>query len=70
MAETEYFAGEVPASNTYKPNDGISSMKKRTTNANMNRDKSQKNTLKPLKRDDSPSPAHYAEADRTWKKMS
>ena len=70
MPETEFYSLEVPASNAYKPADGISSRKKRTFNAHLNRDKSPKDCLKPLKRDDSPSPAHYEAADRSWKKMS
>ena len=36
----------------------------------MNRDKSPKSPLIPYKRDNSPSPSSYPEADKTWKKMS
>ena len=61
---------ETPASNAYKPNDGLSSLKKRISNAHMNRDKSPKSMLVPVKRHDGPSPASYEDADKNWKKQS
>ena len=36
----------------------------------MNRDKSPKATIVPIKRDDSPSPTSYKDVDHTWKKTS
>lgn len=68
MPETEYYSQQVPASNTYKPNNSLT--KTKTFNANMNRDKSPKYCLRTLKKNDSPSPAHYEAADRSWKHMS
>ena len=69
-AQNEFYALEVPASNAYKPNEKASSLNKRISNANMNRDRSERDMLKPLKKDDSPSPASYKDVDRNWKRMS
>ena len=70
LPQVEYEATQSPGSGAYKPNERASSLNKRQPNANLNRDKSPKVMLKPTKRDDSPSPAHYKDADRTWSKLS
>lgn len=42
----------------------------RIPRANLNRDKSPKSPLIPVKRDDSPSPTSYKDVDENWKKQS
>jgi len=70
MNETEFMAKSVPASNAYSPDYKLSSLKPRIPRADLNRDKSPRNPLVPLKRDDSPSPTSYKDVDKNWKKMS
>ena len=70
LPEVEFAASQVPASNAYKPNEKASSLNRKVAGANLNRDRSPKSMLKPTKRDDSPSPASYKDADRTWSKLS
>lgn len=70
MNETEYLAKQSPGSNQYKPNFDRLSQAKRVPRADMNRDKSAKNPMVPLKKDNSPSPVTYKDVDKNWKKMS
>ena len=70
MNETEFMSKCVPASNAYSPDFKVSSKVARIPRADLNRDKSPKSPLIPIKRDDSPSPASYKDADVNWKKQS
>lgn len=70
MMETEFLAKSAPGSNHYKPNYSVMSQSERVPKANLNRDKSPKRPLIPLKKDNSPSPVSYKEADVNWRKLS
>ena len=70
MTETEFCAKQSPGSNHYQVKDALNSNTRRIPQAHLNRDKSPKSTLIPLKRTDAPSPASYKEVDVNWKKMS
>ena len=70
MHETEYLSNQSPASNSYKPDFDRLAQAKRVPRADMNRDKSPKDPLKKLKKDDSPSPSSYTGVDKDWKRMS
>ena len=70
MNETEFVSAQSPASNHYKINFESSSKAARKPAANLNRDKSMKDPLKPWKRDDSPSPVTYKDVDTKWRAMS
>lgn len=70
MNETDYLSKQSPASNFYKPHYEVQSKAKRTTRADMNRDKSIKEVCAPVKRNDSPSPTSYKDVDKNWKQMS
>ena len=70
MNETEFLAKTTPASNAYKPNFEALAKASRVPRADMNRDKSPKAPLIPMKKNDSPSPVSYKDKDNSWKKMS
>lgn len=70
MNETEFLAKAAPASNHYKINYSMMSQSERSPKANLNRDKSPKGPMIPYKKDNSPSPVSYKEADVNWRKMS
>ncbi len=70
MNETEFLAKSVPASNQYKLNYESQAKAVRHPRADLNRDKSPKNPMIALKRDDSPSPHTYKDVDKNWNRMS
>ena len=68
MNETEFLAKAAPASNHYKLNYDLT--KERSPKANLNRDRSPKRPMIPYKKDNSPSPVSYKDADVNWRKQS
>jgi len=70
MNETEFMAKSVPASNQYKLNYESQAKAVRQPRADLNRDKSPKNPMVALKKNDSPSPVTYKDVDKNWSKTS
>ena len=72
MDEIEFTANQSPGSNHYKQiNEGQSSLKPRASNANLNRDRSPKDSIFDAKGEkDKPGPASYKGIDNNWKRMS
>jgi hypothetical protein len=70
MNETEFMAKSVPASNQYKVNYESQARAVRVPRADLNRDKSPKNPMIAVKKDDSPSPVTYKDVDKNWNRMS
>jgi len=69
IPDIEHKSKQSPASNAYKPDLNASSLNKRIPKANLNRDRSPKAPLAPVKKSDL-GPASYKDADRTWGKLS
>ena len=70
MNETDFLSAQSPGSNAYKPNYEAQAKSIRVPRADMNRDKSPKDPMIALKKNDSPSPSSYKDKDNNWKKMS
>ena len=71
MNMTLFAASQSPGSGHYDQiGADVTSYGKRSPRADLNRDHSPKKQLVPTKRDDSPSPLHYKEAETNWKKLA